>query len=236
MRAEVAFGCSVILSILLHALLAAGVAGVLEWASASPDVLAQLDLSSVELSFAEKEDDAAAVQPVPSSAHAAPVPEVRPQEPLPPTAEPSPTPPPEPEALRLPEPQPEPSPLQTPERPKPPEETPPKPVAPSPAAQPVAAAAPRQARIDAPPRPRRSLSPDYPKGARLRGEQGDVTLEIRVSAHGTVESVGIVVSSGFRELDAAAEKAVRAARFTPAQSTGRAVPATVRVTLSFRLR
>lgn len=234
MRFEVAFGCSVILSVLLHALLAAGVVGLLEMTSASPDMLAQLDLSSVELSFAEKEDDAAAVQPVLASAPAAPVPEMRPPESVPPPVEPQPPRPPEPEALRLPEPQPSSSPLQTPERPKPPEE--PKPAAPSPAAQPVAAAAPRQARVDAPPRPRRSLSPDYPKGARLRGEQGNVTLEIRVSARGTVEGVEVVASSGFRELDAAAEKAVRAARFTPAQSKGRVVPATVRLTLAFRLR
>ena len=234
MRFEVAFGCSVILSVFLHALLAAGVVVLLERTSASPDMLAQLDLSSVELSFAEKEDDAAAVQPVLVSAPAEPVPEMRPPESVPPPVEPQPPRPPEPEALRLPEPQPLSSPLQTPERPKPPEE--PKPAAPSPAAQPVAAAAPRQARVDAPPRPRRSLSPDYPQGARLRGEQGNVTLEIRVSARGTVEGVEVVASSGFRELDAAAEKAVRAARFTPAQSKGRAVPAPVRLTLAFRLR
>ena len=234
MRFEVAFGCSVILSVFLHALLAAGVVGLLEMTSASPDMLAQLDLSSVELSFAEKEDDAAAVQPVLASAPAEPVTEMRPPESVPPPVEPQPPRPPEPEALRLPEPQPSSSPLQTPERPKPPEE--PKPAAPSPAARPVAAAAPRQARVDAPPRPRRSLSPDYPKGARLRGEQGNVTLEIRVSARGTVEGVEVVASSGCRELDAAAEKAVRAARFTPAQSKGRAVPAPVRVTLAFRLR
>ena len=234
MRFEVAFGCSVILSVFLHALLAAGVVGLLEMTSASPDMLAQLDLSSVELSFAEKEDDAAAVQPVLASAPAEPEPEMRPPESVPPPVEPQPPRPPEPEALRLPEPQPSSSPLQTPERPKPTEE--PKPAAPSPAARPVAAAAPRQARVDAPPRPRRSLSPDYPQGARLRGEQGNVTLEIRVSARGTVEGVEVVASSGFRELDAAAEKAVRAARFTPAQSKGRAVPAPVRVTLAFRLR
>ena len=155
MRFEVAFGCSDILSVFLHALLAAGVVGLLEMTSASPDMLAQLDLSSVELSFAEKEDDAAAVQPVLASAPAEPVPEMRPPESVPPPVEPQPPRPPEPEALRLPEPQPSSSPLQTPERPKPPEE--PKPAAPSPAAQPVAAAAPRQARVDAPPRPRRSL-------------------------------------------------------------------------------
>ena len=113
MRFEVAFGCSVILSVFLHALLAAGVVGLLEMTSASPDMLAQLDLSSVELSFAEKEDDAAAVQPVLASAPAEPVTEMRPPESVPPPVEPQPPRPPEPEALCLPEPQPSSSPLQT---------------------------------------------------------------------------------------------------------------------------
>lgn len=233
MRFEVALGCSV----LLHALLAAGVAVVLGDVSSSPDTRVNLDLSSVELSFAEQEDETAAVQPVLASAPVDSVPEVRPQELPSPEVEAPPVLPLEPDAPRFPEPPPESARVQTPERSQKVTEAPPKPsVTPSPAAQPAAAVAPRQARVDAPPRPRRSISPDYPKGARLRGEQGDVTLEIRVSARGLVEGVSVVVSSGFRELDAAAEKAVSAARFAPAQSGGRAVSATVRLKLSFRLR
>lgn len=206
-------------------------------AASSPDAQVNLDLSSVELSFAEQEDETAAVQPVLASALADPVPEVRPQEAPLPEIESPPLHPLEPNAPRFSEPPPEPSRVQTPERPQKVTETPPKPsVTPSPAAQPVAAVAPRQARVEAPPRPRRNISPDYPKGARLRGEQGDVTLEICVSARGTVEGVSVVVSSGFHELDAAAEKAVLAARFAPAKSEGRAVAATVRLTLAFRLK
>lgn len=202
-------------------------------AASPPDAQVNLDLSSVELSFAEQEDEAAAVQPVLASAPADPVPEVRPQEAPLPEIESPPLHPLEPNAPRFSEPPPEPSRVQMPERPQKVTETPPKPsVTPSP----VAAVAPRQARVDAPPRPRRNISPDYPKGARLRGEQGDVTLEIRVSARGTVEGVSVVVSSGFHELDAAAEKAVLAARFAPAKSEGRAVAATVRLKLAFRLK
>lgn len=163
------------------------------------------------------------------------MPDARPQESEPPAPEIPPARPLEPEALRLPEPLPEQPFLQTPERPKPPEASPPKPVGPSPAAPPVAAVAPRQARVDAPPRPWRSIRPDYPKSARLRGEQGNVLLEFRVDVKGVVESVSVVMSSGFPELDAAALRAVRQARFRPAESAGRPVASTARLTLSFRL-
>lgn len=222
------------LSLVCHALLAGALAAVLGGAVA-PVTPAGLDLTSVDLSFAEEDDETAASQPVLASAPAEPVPEAPPQESEPPTPEIPPARPLEPEALRLPDPQPERPSMQTPERPKPPEATVPKPVEPSPAAAPAAAVAPRQARVDAPPRPRRSIRPDYPKNARLRGEQGNVVLEFRVDATGAVESVSVVTSSGFPELDAAALRAVRQARFRPAESDGRPVASTARLTLSFRL-
>ena len=222
------------LSLACHVLLAGALAAVLGGAVA-PVTPAGLDLTSVDLSFAEEDDETAASQPVLASAPAEPVPEAPPQESEPPTPEIPPARPLEPEALRLPDPQPERPSVQTPERPKPPEATVPKLVEPSPAAAPAAAVAPRQARVDAPPRPRRSIRPDYPKNARLRGEQGNVVLEFRVDATGAVESVSVVMSSGFPELDAAALRAVRQARFRPAESDGRPVASTARLTLSFRL-
>lgn len=91
------------------------------------------------------------------------------------------------------------------------------------------------ARIDAPPAPYKAIRPDYPRGARRRGESGDVTLELNVNEKGVVVEVSVSVSTGFRELDAAAIRAVRAARFRPATSDGRPVPSTARLTLSFRL-
>ena len=107
-----------------------------------------------------------------------------------------------------------------------PEEPPPRPPA----------VAPRQARVDAPPSPRKSIKPDYPKGARQRGEQGDVTLELHVTASGTVGDVTVVSASGYPELDEAAVRAVRAARFTPAKRGRQSVASMARITLTFRLK
>jgi protein TonB len=100
----------------------------------------------------------------------------------------------------------------------------------------VPAVAPKQAKIDAPPKPRKTIRPDYPKGARQRGEQGDVVLEIRVNAAGIVDRVDIVSPSGFSELDEAAVRAARAARFTPAKSGGSPVASTARLKLDFKLK
>ncbi len=95
---------------------------------------------------------------------------------------------------------------------------------------------PKQARVDAPPRPTRTIKPEYPLGSRRRGEEGGVVLEIAVDARGGVEHVEVVQSSGFAELDAAALRAARAARFTPARQDGRAVAARARLTLDFKLK
>lgn len=228
------FGVAILLSVLFHATLAAALALYVEYAPA-PDALAQLDLTSVELSFAETEDETAAVQPARASAPDEPVPDVPPPEPeRPPESEPPKELPPELDALKLPDPQPERPPLETPKVAPPKEEPPPRP--PVAASAPAPAVAPRQARVDAPPRPRKSIRPDYPKGSRLRGEQGDVLLEIGVAAQGTVSHVAVVASSGFPELDESAVKAARAARFHPARAGGQAISSTVRLTLKFRLR
>lgn len=238
------FGAAILLSLLAHAVLAALLVAYSEFSSGSLE-LAKLDLSSVDLSFAEEEDDSAAAQPALPSAASAPVPEAKPPEPEPPPElEPPKELPPDPEAMKLPEPEEARPPMETPTEPKsepnpekPPEERPkeePRPA--SAASAPVVAAAPRRARIDAQPRLRRTIEPDYPKGARQRGEQGDVTLEIVVSETGRVGDVKIVRSSGFRELDEAAWTAVKKARFTPAKQGARAVESVARITLTFKLK
>ena len=235
---------AILLSLLAHGLLAALLALYVECAS-GPDTLAQLDLSSVELSFADFEDDTAAASPSFASAPTEPVPETRPPEPpRPPEVEPPPKElPPDPEAMKIPEPEPEPPPMETPsppperESPKKDWEKPKEQPRPAAAASvPAAAAAPRQGRVDAPPRPRRNIKPDYPKGARQRGEQGDVTLEIVVSESGCVDDVRVASSSGYSELDEAAVKAVKSARFTPAKRGRQAVSSTARITLTFKLK
>lgn len=232
------FGVAIFLSILFHAALAAALAVYVEYAPA-PDALAQLDLSSVELSFAETEDETAAVQPTLASAPEESEPdEPPPPEPeRPPESEPPKELPPDLEVLKLPEPAPERQPVETPvvETPKEePRKEPPRP--PVAASAPAPAVAPRQARVDAPPRPRKSIKPDYPKGARLRGEQGDVQLEIEVTASGAVGEVKVVSSSGYPELDEAAVRAVKAAHFTPAKRGRQSVASTAKITLTFKLK
>lgn len=201
-------------------MVAVGIVAYMKYAP-GPTAIATLDLSSVDLSFAEDEDDTAAVSPTMPA-----MPEVEPPKPReenPPEAERAEDPlPPDPAAPKLAEPEPEREQMETPEIP------PPSPPAP--------AVAPKQAKIDAPPKPNKAIKPDYPKGARQRGEQGDVVLEIRVNAAGIVDRVDIVSPSGFSELDEAAVRAARAARFTPAKSGGSAVASTARLTLTFKLK
>lgn len=206
---------ALVLSILIHGLIAAALIAYLEYAPA-PDVLATLDLSSVELSFAEKEEETAALAPMPQNVQqkvrpsvAEFPPDMKPEKPLPP----------DPKAVKFPEPK-EDVRLKTEDA---------KAVG---ATQP----APRQARLDAPPRPKRNIRPDYPKGARQRGEQGDVVLEIRVNAEGLVDAVKVAASSGFAELDEAAVKAAKAAKFSPARSGHAPVASTARLKLSFKLK
>ena len=218
-------------SIGVHAILAVAIA-VLIANAPSPETLASLDLSSVELSFSEKDDAPQAVAPPPSPP-AEPPPRPEAARPEPPPAEAIPLPP-DPDSMDVKAPGSEVKPMERveatgevePEREPPVQEVS--------AAAPVEAA--RQARIDAPPRPKKAIRPYYPEGARRRGEQGNVVLEIRVDESGSVGDVKIVTSSGFGELDAAAVHAVRAARFAPAKSGRDYVASTARLTLTFRLR
>ena len=244
---------AVAIALALHGLLAVALAFYFAHAP-EPEVLAELDLSSVELSLAEKEDASAPVVPVDSSPS---VRQPRPKEiPLPekPRVEKAETAlPPDPSAPRFPEPG-EDVRLETRDVTREDARRETKDVTGEDARRETrdvtgederretrdlkgeTAPAPSQARVDAPPRPRRTIRPQYPKGARLRGEQGNVGLEILVNAEGTVDEVKIVTSSGFAELDEAAVKAAKAAKFRPAESGGRMVASTARLTLTFRLK
>ena len=214
------FSTAIIASVAVHGLVAVGIVAYMKYAP-GPTAVATLDLSSVDLSFAEDEDETAAVSPTMPA-----MPEVEPPKPReekPPEAERAEDPlPPDPAAPKLAEPEPEREQMETPNIPPP--------------APPAPAVAPKQAKIDAPPKPHKTIKPDYPKGARQRGEQGEVILEIRVNAAGIVDRVDIVSSCGFPELDEAAVRAARTARFTPAKSGGSPVASTARLTLSFKLK
>ena len=62
---------ALVVSLLVHGLLALALVAYLEYAP-GPDVLATLDLSSVELSLAEKVEESAAATPMPATPPARP--------------------------------------------------------------------------------------------------------------------------------------------------------------------
>lgn len=233
-------GKSLVLSLLFHLAVAWGLSWGLSVASADKDpadTLAQLDLSSVDLSFSEQEAESAPPQ---TAMPAAPL--VEAPQPPPPSVDPFEPPPMEhlpddPAAV-----------FQLAKRSDdfhseltPPDVTPPEsPETPLPSTPSVAAVpsmpAPQQAHVDAPPSPRHTIKPKYPEGARRRREEGAVTLELSVDANGAVVGVAVVEPGLFAELRDAAVKAVRTARFKPGAAGGRPVPAKVRLTLNFRLK
>ncbi len=259
------FLASLVVSLLLHAALAVGIVLSLD-TLAAPDELLTLDLSRVELSFAQEE--AASDAPVP----VAPSPiveeekvdekveveeeveeEVEDQDEVEEEVEEEKV---EEEEVEveekkveekveepplkqeLPKPEQElPTPAPPPPPPKPPESPKPKPQPPAPKPPPQPPTpAPIQGAIDAPPKPRQAIRPRYPQSSRMRGEEGDVVLSLHVTASGEVDRVEVVASSGFADLDEAAVKAAQKARFTPARSGSRRVDAHARLTLTFKLR
>jgi protein TonB len=85
-------------------------------------------------------------------------------------------------------------------------------------------------------------APEYPLESRRHGEAGLVVLEVEVLPSGRAGTVrarrspGFALAGpGFRRLAAAAEAAVRRARFAPAMDGGRPVRAVVVVPFRFEL-
>ncbi|BAV66186.1 energy transducer TonB [Sphingobium cloacae] len=78
--------------------------------------------------------------------------------------------------------------------------------------------------------------PRYPVESRRKHEQGTVVLSLTLGADGSVESIAIAQSSGFKRLDDAARDAVRGWRWKPTIRDGR--PTRVRgvVEIPFVLR
>lgn len=193
-----------------------------------------LDLSSVELSFAEEDVETAALAPnvpAPSPSEPPKPPEEKPPDPD--TERPDDLPP-DPEMVEIPEPEPECERMETPNVPLDEKSKESEEVVQSRA--PVPVAAPRQAKVDAPPKPKKTIRPEYPMGARRRGEHGDVVVEILVGERGEVAHVAVVESSGFAELDKAAAKAAKKASFTPAKSGSKPIASTARLKFTFELR
>ena len=236
---------SIVISTALHA----AVLGLLGWQLSReprqlPESCVTLDLGAIDVSVALEEDFDATPSPAPQPQSPAPLPPVATvrqpaasmSPPVSPTAADA-VPPPAAVSMSAPS-APLPSFAEMPSVTPPPAALPTtRPIAdwPEPSTASAAERAPRQDAVDAPPRPVRSIRPRYPRAARARGEEGAVVLDIRVDALGAVRQVVLARGSGSDDLDAAAVAAVRKARFTPAQSAGRAVAASARITIVFRL-
>ena len=89
--------------------------------------------------------------------------------------------------------------------------------------------------VIAPASAERILRPYYPLGARKRGEQGTVTFEVLVSGSGAVKRITVLTSSGYKDLDAAAERALKRARFKPGTQDGKPIEAIAIVPIQFKL-
>lgn len=216
MRVFFAILCSIVFHGVVAILLALAIK---EFSKDSATVEVSLDLSQVELSFSENEADLEPPLPIPPSPS---IEEVRPEEAPPPelnaAEEKIESFPPSVGDVEMP---------RLPDMPPMKMDIPPKK---------ESARAPRQAKIDVPPKPVETIRPEYPRQSRLNKEEGVVSLLLRIDENGNVASADIEKSSGFSALDAAAKKAVLNARFNPAKSGSESVAATALISLKFTLK
>ncbi|CAA9223151.1 MAG: hypothetical protein AVDCRST_MAG08-710 [uncultured Acetobacteraceae bacterium] len=82
----------------------------------------------------------------------------------------------------------------------------------------------------------RNPEPEYPLPNRERGDQGVVTVLLRISEAGEVMGVEVVATSGYPALDDSARRAVQRWRFRPAMRDGVPVAGSIRTAIHFRLR
>ena len=220
---------AILFSLGFHCVVACLLAVAIEGFSESfATVEVSLDLSQVELSFAESEDVAEPIVSMPSTPS---ITEVTPDEaPLPENnaaEEMHESPPPAIGDVELPS---------LPEAPIAKMDLPLKKEPIAPESQVASAKAPRQAKIDVPPKPKASIRPKYPLESRKNKEEGTVCLLLKIDENGAVVSVDIEKSSGFSLLDAAAKEAVLNARFNPAKSGSKRVASTAQISLNFTLK
>jgi len=76
----------------------------------------------------------------------------------------------------------------------------------------------------------------FPRAARIDGLEGETTIELELDARGTVLQVTVLASSPPQVFDQAAEKAVRAMRFSPAERDGQPVGSKHRLILDWKLK
>ncbi|MBB5350280.1 protein TonB [Haloferula luteola] len=90
--------------------------------------------------------------------------------------------------------------------------------------------------LDSPPQPVTKSQPIYPNRLLSKGIGGKVVVAVTVNAEGKVASATIRDSSGNRDLDDAALKAVRKWTFRPAVSGGKKIQATALVPFNFEVK
>ncbi|MFU8779493.1 MAG: energy transducer TonB [Kiritimatiellia bacterium] len=90
--------------------------------------------------------------------------------------------------------------------------------------------------LDEPPRAIVQLRPQYPPQARLRQQEGYVTVAFIVNAEGAVEAPVVVEGQPADLFDQAALRAVARWRFSPGMREGAAVAVRVRQRVEFRLQ
>jgi TonB family protein len=81
----------------------------------------------------------------------------------------------------------------------------------------------------------RAAKPPYPPQAVHAGIEGVVLLSVTIESSGTASDVNIAASSGHRDLDAAAARAVKRWTFQPATHEGRNVASVETVLVRFKL-
>ena len=101
---------------------------------------------------------------------------------------------------------------------------------------PVESAPVEQAHVVSDPVALNRIVPVYPRAARRKGHEGNVTVAAVVTETGVVASADVLASSGHAELDDAALAAVRTARFAPATEEGVCVSGRVRLVIAFKLK
>ena len=89
--------------------------------------------------------------------------------------------------------------------------------------------------VDTPPKVIARVAPKYPWSAEKRGDEGYVVFKIKLSEGGLIEKLWTEESRPPGIFDAAAEKAVRQYRFSPATYKGKPVPVICRQKVLFKL-
>lgn len=87
--------------------------------------------------------------------------------------------------------------------------------------------------LDVRPWIRTRVEPEYPEAAARRFLSGSVVVQLYIDEAGAVERVAVVRAAPRGHFEAAAERAFRAARFTPGMKGGRAVKVQMLIEVTF---